>query len=103
MNPTAVFALLSVFLSTNEVQIGTADLGGRRFNVIGLQVVTNRVISAQTDMDAVRFESWTNLYPGPFVSTNLVPVPPATNVFWRWYDNTFIATNILLTPNCVTR
>lgn len=67
-----VSALLVVTLSTNEVKIGTATIGYDTFDVIGLQVVTNRVI-------ALHDESWTNSYPGPFIGTNLVKMAPATN------------------------
>ena len=73
-----VAALLVVTLSTNEVKIGTATIGSDTFDVVGLQVVTNRVISLHD-------ESWTNTYAGPFIGTNLVkaPVPViyGTNVF----------------------
>ena len=67
-----VSALLVVTLSTNEVKIGTATIGSDTFDVVGLQVVTNRVI-------ALHDESWTNSYPGPFIGTNLVKMAPATN------------------------
>lgn len=57
-----------VTLSTNEVKIGTATIGYDTFDVVGLRVVTNRVISLHD-------ESWTNTYAGPFIGTNLVKVP----------------------------
>ena len=67
-----VAALLVVTLSTNEVKIGTATIGYDTFDVVGLQVVTNRVI-------ALHDESWTNTYAGPFIGTNLVKTAPVTN------------------------
>lgn len=76
-----VAAMLVVTLSTNEVKIGTATIGHDAFDVVGLQVVTNRVIS-------LRDESWTNTYSGPFIGTNLVKAPAP--VFW--------STNIWMLP-----
>lgn len=76
-----VYALLVVTLATNEVKIGTATIGRDTFDVIGLQVVTNRVISLGD-------ESWTNTYAGQFIGTNLVKVPAP--VLW--------STNIWIQP-----
>lgn len=67
-----VAALLFVTLSTNEVKIGTATIGYDTFDVVGLQVVTNRSIKLAD-------ESWTNTYAGPFIATNLVKTATATN------------------------
>ena len=84
-----VAALLVVTLSTNEVKIGTATIGSDTFDVVGLQVVTNRVI-------ALHDESWTNTYPGPFIGTNLVKVPVpgiwGTNIFIRPLSSNWIYT-----------
>lgn len=63
-----VAAMLVVTLATNEVKIGTATIGSDTFDVVGLQIVTNRVIS-------LRDESWTNTHSGPFIGTNLVKAP----------------------------
>ena len=76
-----VAAMLVVTLATNEVKIGTATIGSDTFDVVGLQVVTNRVIS-------IRDESWTNAYAGPFIGTNLVNAPApviwgGTNIWMR--------------------
>lgn len=92
-----VAAMLVVTLTTNEVKIGTATIGRDMFDVVGLQVVTNRVVTSKSimhpdrgDWSGFRQESWTNSYPGPFVGTNLVlssvwdgPVVLVTNVLIR--------------------
>jgi hypothetical protein len=82
-----VSALLVVTLSTNEVKIGTATIGSDTFDVVGLQVVTNRVISLHD-------ESWTNTYAGPFIGTNLVKAPVlwGTNIFIRPLSSNWIYT-----------
>ena len=104
-----VAALLVVTLTTNEVKIGTATIGSDTFDVVGLQVVTNRVVTSKSimhpdsgDWSCFRQESWTNSYPGPFIGTNLVksasPVLLGTNV---WGTN-FIFGNTIEWRNAST-
>jgi hypothetical protein len=95
MNITHIAALLTVTLTTNEVKLGTATIGTKTFDVVGLQAVTNRTVTAVG-------ESWTNTYPGPFVATNLVPAKEtgrvwSTNVM-NWYPNLVIS-NLLYHAN----
>lgn len=104
MNPIYITALLTVTLTTNEVKLGTADIGQRMFDVVGLQVVTNRIVQQTYTLDAAPMlgESWTNTYPGPFVATNLVPAKEtgwvwSTNVM-NWYPNLVIS-NLLYHAN----
>lgn len=86
-----IAATLAITLTTNEVKIGTATIGRDTFDVVGLQVVTNRVISLHD-------ESWTNTYAGPFIGTNLVKVPAP--VLWgtnMWIHPIVIESNWIYT------
>ena len=81
MNTIYITAILTITLTTNEVKLGTATIGPKMFDVVGLQLTTNRIVTAVG-------ESWTNTYPGPFVATNLVP---SKEIVWM------IGTNIVMT------
>jgi hypothetical protein len=111
MNPIYIIALLTVTLTTNEVKLGTADIGTKTFDVVGLQMVTNRIVQQTkanlnvphlSDPGSITLgESWTNTYPGPFIATNLVERPPSTNWFATnsigWID--LIITNLITPTN----
>lgn len=111
MNPIFITAVLTVTLTTNEVKLGTAIIGPKTFDVVGLQVVTNRIVQRSTvslnvpiqDATPLLGESWTNTYPGPFVATNLVPceigqVNINTNFIW-WNDMKIVLTNYIAATN----
>lgn len=73
-----IAATLAITLTTNEVKIGTATIGYDTFDVVALQVVTNRVVELKGALlppQDIGRESWTNTYAGPFIRTNLVKVP----------------------------
>jgi len=103
-------AILTVLLSTNEVHLGTATINNESYKVIGLQVVTNRIITKaiMTGPTDEKPESWTNTIPGPIVATNLVKAPlngtitfstDATNIYIPWYNGpTLVLTNYLGNP-----
>lgn len=102
MNTIYITTILTITLTTNEVKLGMATIGPKMFDVVGLQLTTNRIVTAVG-------ESWTNTYPGPFVATNLVPIPEAsgwiptnTNFIW-WNDikltNFISSTNVYLNAN----
>ena len=44
-----VQATLCAWVSTNEVPIGSATIGQKSFDVVALQVVTNRTVSVTHD------------------------------------------------------
>lgn len=95
-----VTAILTILTVTNEVKIGTATIGNNQFDVVKLQVVTNRIIQHTYTKNIVPLlgESWTNTTEGPIVGTNLVllgPISFATNTILRW-ENTW--TNIYSNP-----
>ena len=102
-------AILTVLLTTNEVHLGTATINNESYKVIGLQVVTNRIIrtvqfsgSGEVTAGATMStgESWTNTIPGPIVATNLVKAPAfSTNVTAQWLNvKDLVITNYLGTP-----
>lgn len=85
MNITlTVTAILTILTVTNEVKIGTATIGNNQFDVVKLQVVTNRIIQHTYTKDIVPLlgESWTNTIEGPIVGTNLVQAHSSVNLVW---------------------
>ena len=85
MNITlTVTAILTILPVTNEVKIGTATIGNNQFDVVKLQVVTNRIIQHTYTKDIVPLlgESWTNTIEGPIVGTNLVQAHSSVNLVW---------------------
>lgn len=111
MNPIYITALLTSTLTTNEVKLGTATIGPKTFDVVGLQIVTNKTVTmldsrpfvAGWDLPPPRAtgDFWTNTYPGPFIATNLVERPPVTN--WaatNWiYWGDIVLTNLITSTN----
>lgn len=107
MNTTlTITAILTILTVTNEVKIGTATIGNNYFDVVKLQVVTNRIITTKAatnyylvppaDSTILQQESWTNTTEGPIVGTNLVPaagIKFSTNILWQ-----LSPTNIYINP-----
>jgi len=83
-----VASILSVTVTTNEVPLGKATIGIHSFDVVGLQLITNRVIS--TCGESWTRESWTNKYPGPFIGTNLVRETSPTNIVFSGNPITYL-------------
>lgn len=110
MNTIYITALLTITLTTNEVKLGTATIGPKMFDVIGLQIVTNKTV---TMLDARPFvagwdlppprptgDYWTNTYPGPFVATNLVSIPEESG--WILSNTNFIQWENIRLTNWIT-
>lgn len=96
MNITlTVTAILTILTVTNEVKIGTATIGNNQFDVVKLQVVTNRIIQHTYTKDIVPLlgESWTNTIEGPIVGTNLVQAHSSVNLVWT--NSTLLWSNSL--------
>lgn len=112
MNAIYITAILTVTLTTNEVKLGTATIGPKTFDVVGLQVMTNRVVKMKSLDGKWKFSlaemeifvdgnsSWTNTYPGPFIATNLVPAPEASG--WILSNTNFIQWGDIRLTNFIT-
>jgi len=106
---TYITAILSIILTTNEVKIGTATINGQQFELVGLQVVTNRIVRNTSPLTGPISwsgdEYWTNQSLGPIVATNFVPrkgitiSTDATNVYAPWIQmKDLVITNQLAFP-----